>query len=199
MLLGIFSYRNSLSSRMKICAPPPPPPAKKKRFNFLWSTVGIFTLFLGPRAPGQGWSLWGPLVGVPMQYLVGEWGERGLVLSQALRTPLSCLGLSVPTRPLGGARIGGLKVLGKSMRHKIFWDYGLTFSQHPTPPPPTASPSNTHTHTHSPEQSIFISLKLPETSVGTETTDWLAGKSGVDVTGNYSGPVPLPALVSFPP
>lgn len=78
-------------------------------------------------------------MGVPVQYLVGEWGQVGgwgLALSQALRTPLSCLGLSVPTGPLGGPRIGDLRVLGKSMRPKIFWDCGLTFSQHPHRPPP---------------------------------------------------------------
>lgn len=69
------------------------------------------------------------------------WGW-GLALCQALRTPLSCLGLSVPTGPLGGPRIGDLRVLGKSMRPKIFWDCGLTFSQHHLPPPPATIPLN---------------------------------------------------------
>ena len=124
---------------MKICAPPPP-----KRFYFFWSTVGIFTLFLGPRAPGQGLILvgasgWGSLCS--SWWGSGDnWREPGPVLSQVLRTPLFCQGLSVPTGPMGGARICGLRVLRKSMRPKIFWDCGLTSSQHP----------------HSPEQSIFI-------------------------------------------
>ena len=142
-------------------------------------------------------GLW---VGVPVQYLVGEWGERGPALSQALRTPLSCLGLSVRTRPLGGARIGGLRVLGKSMRPKIFWDYGLTFSQHhchpcrPPPPPPQ------HTHTL-PWTKYFRFTKTAWNFCGCRNHRLIGRKkrSGVDVTGSYSGPVPLPAWVSFSP
>ena len=81
---------------MKI-APPYTPP---KRFYFFWSTVGVFTLFLGPRAPGQGLILvgasgWGSLCS--SWWGSGDnWRERGPVLSQVLRTPLFCRGLKCP-------------------------------------------------------------------------------------------------------
>ena len=119
---------------------PAPTPFPKRGFIYFGPQLVFSHYFLVLGLLGRGWSLWGPLGGGPCAVLGGGVGTSvwgGLALSQALRTPLSCLGLSVPTGPLGGPRIGDLRVLGKSMRPKIFWDCGLTFSQlHPLPPFP---------------------------------------------------------------
>lgn len=136
------------------------------------------------RAGSPGASGWGSLCSTWW----GEWGERGLVLSQALRTPLSCRGLSVPTRPLEGQ---GWWFEGPGNRWDIKYFGTMALPSLSIQLPPT------HTHTHS-WTKYFHFTKTAWNFCGYRNHRLIGRKKWGRCKSNYSGPVPPPALVSFP-
>ena len=126
--------------------PAPTPSFPKRGFIYFGPQLVFSHYFLVLGLLGRGWSLWGPLGRGPCAVL-GEGvgtsvGGGGWLFLKHSELHCPAWASVSPTESLGGPRIGGLRVLGKSMRPKIFWGCGLTFSQHPLPPPLATIPLN---------------------------------------------------------
>ena len=150
VLLGIFSCRNSLSSRTKICFPASPP--KEVLFPLVHSWY--FTLFLGPRAPGKGLipvgaSGWGSLCST----WSGSEGSGGRLCLK--HSELHCPAWA-SVSPLGPWEGPVLVVWGSSGN---WWDlkyFGtMVWPSVSITATPAALPPNPNTHTHTPLNNVF--------------------------------------------